>query len=43
MLCLCGSSFRQIFGDSIIDTLHGLGVQRRSLRERTVGILGIKV
>ena len=43
MLCLSGSSFVNIFGNSIIDTLHGLGVQRRSLRERTVSILGIKV
>ena len=43
MLCLGGSSFLQIFGDGLIDTLHGLGVQRRSLRERTVGVLGIKV
>ena len=43
MLCLGGSSILQIFGDGLIDTLHGLGVQRRSLRERTVGVLGIKV
>ena len=43
MLCLSGSSFVNIFGNSIIDTLHGLGVQRRSLRERTVGVLGVKV
>ena len=43
MLCLYGSSFINIFGYSIIDTLHSLGVQRRSLRERTVGILGVKV
>ena len=43
MLCLSGSSILQIFGDGLIDTLHGLGVQRRSLRERTVGVLGIKV
>ena len=43
MLCLGGSSILQIFGDGLIDTLHGLGIQRRSLRERTVGVLGIKV